>query len=216
MNEPQVNMDELENDVIMVATLDRSVLCYWFTSVIFCLLLLFIGIPFIPFWLVFGWCLVKQYYATVKIRLTPRSLIVESGGICCHCVAHKVNTILLDRIQDIAMSQNCLSRCFGVETISIETAGNSGPNGGPELYFTGINDVKEFRDRVISARHAYVENQGAASDGLGLTMRSALGDSSGVNNQQGVELLGKIHDTLLRIESKGSMSEKEAIIDVKA
>ena len=59
--------------------------------------------------------------------------IVLQPKICPHLVCTKGNylffepknkkTILLDRIQDLTISQNWLQRCFGVQRLSIETAG---------------------------------------------------------------------------------------------
>merc|ERR1711879_615693 len=150
-------------------------------------------------------CLCQTYFETVKIRVTKRCLIIEYGGVCCHCVPKTVKTILLDRIQDVSLSQNCLQRCFGVQCLTIETAGQSGPNGGPELSFSGIVNTTAFRNEVLAQRHFYVENASGQSDGLGL-------QSGGVRSQTSpdasvtIDVLTEIRDALLRIETGGALT----------
>lgn len=187
-----------EDEKIGEAFLDESVVTYWFWAIFVMMIVTVIGIPFLPFWLCFGCCLCRQYFESVKITITKRSLVCESGGVCCHCVPHSVKTILLDRIQDVSISQNCLERCFGVQRLTVETAGQQGPNGGPELSFTGISNTKEFRDAVLSQRHYYVENASNMSGGTGLQGQKI--DS--MNQTVTVDVLTEIRDALLRIETR--------------
>jgi len=188
-----------DDEVVGEAFLDETVINYWFWAVFLVLLCSVIGIIFIPFWLCFGCCLCRQYFGTVKITITRRSIVAESGGVCCHCIPHSVKTILLDRIQDVSISQGCLERCWGIQRLTIETAGQRGPDAGPELSFAGIQGATEFRDAVLSQRHYYVENGATQlNGGTGL-------QGQNMNMDQGhatVEVLSEIRDTLLRIESR--------------
>lgn len=117
------------------------------------------GIIFVPFVLCL-WPVFQAYYNTLEVQLTRRALILRSGGTCfnCCCFARVEKTILLDRIQDIAITQGCIAKCFGVETLTIETAGQSGPYAGPEGVLVGLVGTRDFRDKVMRARHHYVED----------------------------------------------------------
>lgn len=188
---------ELQTEVIAEAELEESVKKYWFCMGFFALLITGIGIVLWPLWLVFGYCLSRGYYDSVSIKLTKRSLYVEEGGICCHCVPRKQKTILLDRIQDVTIREGCLQRCCGVRQLQIETAGQNQSAMGPELVFSGIVNVDDFRQKVLAQRHQYVES-GVSGDGLGI-QSSNIGF---VNSQPALDILSDIRDTLVRIESK--------------
>jgi uncharacterized membrane protein YdbT with pleckstrin-like domain len=60
----------------------------------------------------------------------------------------------LDRIQDVTVSQDCLQKCFGVNVISIHTAGGSGFNGQPEAVLLAPKHPQEVRDVILAKRDA--------------------------------------------------------------
>ena len=85
-----------------------------------------------------------KFINTWEVVLTTRSLLTRKGGVCynCCCFARKEKTILLDRIQDVSLSQGCIQRCYKLETLKIETAGQAGPNAGPEASITGLINAR--------------------------------------------------------------------------
>merc|ERR1719242_1767345 len=94
----------------------------------------------------------------------------------------------------MTVSQGCLQRCFGVYRLKVETAGQSGPHGGPEVNFTGIVNCEAFRTAVLEQRHKYVESGSARDDGLGI-------QSSRAEDPMQISMLTEIRDVLVRIES---------------
>jgi len=158
-----------DDPIVAVAEIDPRVVNYWYMCGLF-LNFIFItcvfGIVTFPLWIIFGRSISRRYLNTVKITLTKRSILIQSGGILCNCFARKEKTILLDRVQDVTLSQGCLQKCYNVEQLSIETAGQAGPDKGPELQFSGIKNCRRFRNLILAQRHQYVENAGPG-DGFG-------------------------------------------------
>ena len=77
--------------------------------------------------------------------LTTRSLHVKKG------VLNKIEkTVPLEKITDLQMSQGWLMRRFDLRTISVETAGQSGP--GSLISLMGIKDTETFRRDVLEQR----------------------------------------------------------------
>lgn len=77
--------------------------------------------------------------------LTTRSLHVKKG------VLNKIEkTVPLEKITDLQMSQGWLMRRFDLRTISVETAGQSGP--GSLISLMGIQDTERFRRDVLDQR----------------------------------------------------------------
>ena len=198
-----VNIAGEDCAVLLAARFDDSVLRYWWLCGLFmCLLIPFFGwLALLP-WLLCGSSVLASYLARLEVLVTSRALIIRKGGILGNCVARVEKVILLDRIQDVTLSQGCLMKCYGVELLTIETAGQSGPGAGPEMALPGIADARHFRDSVLQLRHQLVE-KGVASDGLGLaTAASSYGAVAmqpvANGNMQGV--LTDIRDVLLRME----------------
>lgn len=102
-----------------------------------------------------------------------------------------------DRIQDVNITENCVQRCFGVHSVSIQTAG-SGP---PEVTIVAPRNPSGLRDQIIAHRDLIVHGHEASShaqhdDGTGKSSgRSPL--HSGSSAQELVE----ISRTLQRIEA---------------
>eukprot|EP00164_Ancoracysta_twista_P000441 GFYU01000597.1.p1 GENE.GFYU01000597.1~~GFYU01000597.1.p1 ORF type:complete len:218 (+),score=34.92 GFYU01000597.1:101-754(+) len=150
----------------------------------------------------------KEYAEGLSIHVNKRSLITKQKAVCLNCWTDKEKTILLDRIQDVTYQQNLVNRCFGTTTLKVETAGQAGPDAGPEATIIGLKESKVFRDRLLQLRHDYVDGAGHR-DGLGGVQRSVHAMDSYVGNMGGgevVPLLTEIRDTLQRMEKDKTMS----------
>ena len=103
-----------------------------------------------------------------------------------------------DRIQDVDITENCIQRCFGVHSVSIQTAG-SGP---PEVTVIAPKNPSVLRDHIIARRDLIVHGNETSlnaqpNDGIGMSaVRSPL-----LGNTPQTQELVEISRTLLRIES---------------
>jgi len=212
--QPQVNQEDGNrvDDLIARGEFDPNLVGFLMWSTALILMCTIYGIILVPFILPCLYPAFKAYYRTLEVSLSTRSLQVRSGGVCCNCCcfARKEKTILLDRIQDLSLSQGCLGKCFGLWTLTIETAGQAGPQAGPEATMNGLLNARAFRDTVLQARHRYVEAGGAPDLG-GVTKRlqnvagGPGGPSTGMDRPEVVPLLVDIRDTLHRIEKGAAM-----------
>jgi len=197
------------DDLIARGQFDPSLVGYLMWSTALVLMCTIYGMILVPFILPILYPAYRAYFKTLEVSLSTRSLQVRSGGVCCNCCcfARKEKTILLDRIQDLSLSQGCLGKCFGLWTLTIETAGQAGPQAGPEASMNGLLSAREFRDTVLQARHRYVENAGGPD--LGGVAKRMAHVSVGVTGQESggevVPLLTEIRDSLHRIEKKSAM-----------
>lgn len=201
---------ELQTDVIAEAELDESVIRYWHCLGYFVLLQYLIGLAFCPFWWWFGRARMKRYHGSVTILLTKRSLYVEEGGICCHCVAKKQKTIPLRRIEEVTISQDWLQRCYGVRQLQVETAEQNQSCWGPKksLVLSGIVDVDEFRRKILEQCHQKAEDGAGRSDRFGIQ----TSNNTGIVNSPTLEILSEIRDTLL-VQSE-SKDREESTLEV--
>jgi len=187
---------------------DNRLTRYWMWGALGMCLVMVWTIPLIPVVLL-CYCLgtFDKYLSTKEVELTPRAVVVRSGGrYCgnCCCFERKENTILLDRIQDVRLSQGCLQKCFGLHRITIETAGRAGPDAGPEATLDGIVDAAAFRDLLLARRHQYVETKSGGDLGTGGQQRDfSLGAprrGADDGSDQVVPLLREIAASLARLE----------------
>ncbi|MEO1128674.1 MAG: PH domain-containing protein [Planctomycetota bacterium] len=119
------------------------------------------------------------YYSRISCTLTHRALVVKRG------VLNRVEqTIPLDRITDLAVSQGPIMRLCEVEGLMVETAGQSG-TGQSLVHLIGIRDAREFRDAVMQQREA---------------LRGGATTPIAEPNASGDDVLLEIRDTLVRIE----------------
>jgi hypothetical protein len=78
-----------------------------------------------------------------------------------------------------------VSRYFGQKRLQVETAGNSGPNGLPELVLYGPVNPEEVRQTILDQRDAliYGNHHSAAHDGMsGVKMGRIAPKSSNVSS----------------------------------
>ena len=70
----------------------------------------------------------------------------------CRPVSRRSKHVPLEKVTDVTFLQGCLARQYGLATIQVQTAGQNGPNGMPELSITGIEDAHNFRKVRGTAR----------------------------------------------------------------
>lgn len=170
-------------NVLLEARFDSKLPKYWMLSTLFVLLMSFIGIPFIPIWLIVGWGIHQKQFERLSCTLTERTLNIKRG-----LVFRVEKNIPLDKIQDVGMKEGPLLRKLGLASLSIETAGQSGPQGGSDANLVGIIDSPAFRDAILDQRDRIVHEGGGAS-----AKAAAADDAEG-------DVLIDIRDSLKRIE----------------
>ena len=142
-----------------------------------------VGIPLIPFWLLFSLWYVPEYLRRISARLTTQALEVRKGVFF-----RSEATIPLNRITDVRLHDGPLMRHYGLRGLKVETAGQSGDTGS-EGNIIGVIDAVEFRNAVLRQR------------------QEALGSEQGSGSRNTVagaaELLTEIRDILARIEAQG-------------
>ena len=119
--------------------------------------------------------------------LTSQSLIVRKG------VFVKVEkTIPLEKITDLGSTQGPIMRLFDLKQLSVETAGQSGPqSGGSLVSLLGIKNTDEFRQRVLAQRDLI---------SAGATIAPPA-ESAADAGETPIPRLEQISETLLRIEA---------------
>ena len=179
----------MSNDIIIKdAEFNDAVTTYWLLNGILLCIVTVIGIPFLLIWIIGGKFFTRKYLASHKCTLTDKSLKVSKG------IFTKIEkTVPLDRITDLGIVQGPIMRYFDIEALSVETAGNS--SGMSLVQLQGIKDGRAFRDMVLAQR-----------DKVTLAGHSATASESSavspVVNDQTVQLLTEIRDTMRNIENK--------------
>jgi putative membrane protein len=84
-------------------------------------------------------------------------------------------------------------RYFNIEALSVETAGNSA--GSSLVQLTGIKDGRAFRDLVLAQRDKVTIASGASAGSSG-------DEVSAGSNDQTIQLLTEIRDTMRNIEGQ--------------
>ena len=176
-------MASSRDTVLLEAEFDRKVIGYGRLAVSLLLFITLVGIPLIPFWLIWGISYLPRAYDRFSARLTPTSLEITRG-----VYFRSDSTIPLDRITDVRLHDDPLMRFSGVQGLKIETAGQSGTTGA-EGSLVGVIDAPAFRDAVLRQREAL-------QDGGAQSVAQAASHES--DNQ----LLAEIRDLLHSIDSK--------------
>ena len=185
-------------EVILNATFDRNVRTYWLISGTIVMTLVVVTIPLIPIWLAIGYWATERYLQNMSCILTNRSLKLRKG-----IFVRTEKTVPLDKITDLGFVQGPVMRALGLESISVETAGQSGP--GSLVSVTGIENARGFRDRVLEQREIYLHDSDA-----GKAERSSPSGTTEASDSLSVKLLTEIRDTLLRIEKSDSIGSEES------
>ena len=166
------------------AHFDPTVCTYWLSSVALVLTATVVGIPLLLLWFPIGFVVTKRHLAAMECLLTEKALKVKKG-----IFVRTEKTIPLEKITDMGMVQGPVMRYFGLHTLTVETAGQSGE--GALVSLTGIEDAKSFREAVLNQRDLL------SSPVAPVTPADAPQESVGAN-----PLLEEIRDSLLRIEAK--------------
>ncbi len=176
-----------EPSPILEAEFDPRVCTYWMLQGLIALVVSVVGIPLIPFLLLFGFPVCRRYMNHLHCSLTDKTLVVKKG-----LLTRIEKTVPLEKITDLGMIQGPIMRMMNLHRLSIETAGSSGGAGGALVALVGIRDAPEFRNRVLAQRDLVQESSSSVEPS----------PAAGVGGQQA--LLEEIRDTLLRIEQQGS------------
>jgi len=178
-----------EEHLIRKATFEPKVCTYWLLSGIIILTVTIVGIPLLILWIPLGLIFTRRYLDRMECVLTPKALKVKKG-----ILVRVEKTIPLEKITDMGMVQGPIMRHFDLHTLTVETAGQSGP--GSLVALTGIVGAKEFRESVLAQRDMV---SGSVSES---SSQTSAGPGSETN-----DLLIEIRDSLLRLEKAVSRNE---------
>ncbi|MEM7812546.1 MAG: PH domain-containing protein [Planctomycetota bacterium] len=120
---------------------------YWLLTGSLILAATIFGIPLLLLWIPLGLAVTRRYLASCECVLTERELLVNKG-----IWFRTEKTIPLEKITDLGMSQGPVMRHFGIEQLTVETAGASGP--GALVTLVGVVDAPAFREAVLTQRDA--------------------------------------------------------------
>ena len=181
-------MTDSDQEVLLEARFNPKVRTYWLLSGALILTVTLVGIPLLPIWFLAGNYLTGRYLSHMRCTLTPKTLEVAKGMF-----VRVEKTVPLDKITDLSVVHGPVMRHYGLQTISVETAGQS--SQGALVKLTGIEDTEEFRAAVLAQRDRVVESQSGADTGRTLPASTTSH-----------HLLTEIRDVLQRIEAGQSGS----------
>ncbi|MGI9469771.1 MAG: PH domain-containing protein [Rubripirellula sp.] len=170
---------------ILIAEFNPKVCIYWLLSGALVFIMTIVGIPFLLLWFPLGFAFTKRYLDRMECVLTDKALKVRKG-----IFVRVEKTIPLEKITDMGMVQGPIMRSFGLHTLTVETAGQSGV--GSLVSLTGIVNAPEFRETVLNQRERQATNKSQATP-LQAVNETEVSDSN--------SLLTEIRDSLVRIES---------------
>ncbi|MEM9158261.1 MAG: PH domain-containing protein [Verrucomicrobiota bacterium] len=167
---------------ILEASLNPKVRSYWMfaSTMVFCVSI--IGIPLLIIWIPLGLYLTGRHLKSIRCVLTNKSLKVSKG-----IFVKTEKTIPLEKITDLGMVQGPLMRHFGIEQLTVETAGQSGM--GALVQVQGIIDARAFRQNVLDQK-----------DQLSAHSSPTQAESASTAITPDSQTLQEIRDTLQRIE----------------
>ncbi len=175
-----------KENVLLEARFDSKLPHYWMIYSVILLAFTVVGIPLIPFFLIFGYAFFRKRYEALQCQLTERSLHIRRGVIF-----RSEKNIPLDKIQDIGMTEGPLLRKLGLASLAVETAGQSSAQGAADASLVGIVNAPAFRDAILDQRDR-VSASGAAQ---------ASEPTSEVASSSSHEVLVEIRDSLQRLEA---------------
>jgi len=183
-----------DEKVLVKARFDAKLPTYWMMGTLLGLTFSFIGIPFVPIWLIFGWGVHKKQYEVMECELTERSLNIRRGFIF-----RVEKNIPLDKIQDVGMKEGPLLRKLGLSALAVETAGQSSAQGSSDATLTGVIDAPAFRDAILNQRDLVA----------GVALAPAAPVPPTAPAVAGEEVLVEIRDSLHRIEGLLGRSDRK-------
>lgn len=153
----------------------------WIGSLI--LVVTVVGIPLIPFWLLFSLWYWPEYLRRLSARLTTQAVEIRKGVFF-----RKESTIPLNRITDVRLHDGPLMRWYGLRGLRVETAGQAGQNAGSEGDLVGVINAPEMRDAILRQRQQVLGGEQTPAPAPAPTSDP--------------QLLAEIRDILARIEGK--------------
>ncbi|MCY3959409.1 MAG: PH domain-containing protein [Chloroflexi bacterium] len=182
----QADQPGVTGKTLLDAQFDRSAIAYWRVLVSLLMIITVVGIPFIPFWLIYSLWFGPKYFESLSARLTTQALELRKGVF-----TRSESTVPLNRITDLKLHQGPLMRRFGLHGLKVETAGQSGPHASSEGNLLGVVDAAAFRNAILRQRQVALGAQPAED-----TSRTSAtaGDAT--------QLLTEIRDILARIEAR--------------
>ena len=200
-------MNQVDNDgagrVLLEAEFDQRLKTYLLLMSSFYLLISIVGIPILVVWLLGpGQYWAARHYRSLRCALTEQSLVVERGVLFT-----VQKTIPLQRIQDLTVRGGPVLRAMGLEMMSVETAGQSNPQGGADARLIGVVDLRRFRQQVLEQCRV------ADSGGVAPPAAPAAAEGAAATPAGGEQaLLEEIRDTLQRIKRR--QRQAEATVEV--
>ena len=143
-----------------------------------------VGIPFIPFILLFSYWYFPAYFRRVSARLTTQTVEVRKGVFF-----RTEATIPLNRITDVRLHDGPLMRHCNIRGLKVETAGSSGADSGSEGDLIGIIGADEMRDAILLQRQRVLNAERTEE-----SPRAAVAADT--------DVLTEIRDILARMEAK--------------
>jgi putative membrane protein len=174
--------------LIEKAAFNPNIKNYIMTTGVLVLLLTFVGIPLIIVWLFgFGQYMSKRYYESLECNLTEKHLEFKKG------IMWRIEkTIPLENIQDLAFIETPLLKYFNMRLLKIETAGSSNPQGA-DMRLMGIENAKEFKEKVLRQREILVDSKNNSNIVPGSQMNK---------EDEMISLLKEVRDSLNIIANK--------------
>lgn len=171
---------------LLDAQFDRRVIAYWRVLVSLFMVISIVGIPFIPFWLIYSLWFGPKYFDGLSARLTTQALELRKGVF-----TRNESTIPLNRITDLKLHQGPLMRRFGLHGLKAETAGQAGPHASSEGNLLGVVDAAAFRNAILRQRQIALGAQ-----------PSEDAPRTPATPDDATQLLTEIRDILARIEAR--------------
>ena len=165
------------------AEFDRGFIPYYRVLISLYLAITIVGIPLIPFWLLFSLWYAPEYYRRLSARLTSQAIEIRKGVF-----NRRESTIPLNRVTDLRLHDGPIMRHFKVRGLRVETAGQAGPHASSEGDLIGVVDAAEFRNAILMQRQRVL---GAEPD-----------EDAARPAGSATDLLTEIRDILARIEAK--------------
>ncbi len=179
---------DVTGETILEAQFDPMVKKHTAGVIIFVMIISVVGIPLIPFGLLFARWFAPESLRRMSARLTTNAIQINKGVFF-----RKEATIPLNRVTDVRLHDDPWMRYCGVRGLKVETAGQSGQNAGSEGDLVGVVDAIAFRDAILRQRQLVLEGGAETTP-----TAAALAATPTVAN----ELLAEIRDILTRIEAQ--------------
>lgn len=174
--------------LIEKAEFNSNIRGYIMITGVLILLFSFIGIPLIIFWVLgLGQKISQRYYDSLECNLTEKHLEFKKGAMW-----RIEKTIPLENIQDLAFVETPLLKYFNMRLLKIETAGSSNAQGA-DMRLMGIENAKEFKEKVLRQREILVAGKESSNMVSGTRMD---------REDEMISLLKEVRDALNIIANK--------------